>query len=416
MIDNYLQYLATIRRYSPRTVEIYRSVLEEYLGFMSSGDAPLSKASALQDFALRAHPSQPDGWAPPVHEATGGHGPAGLNLAATSRREETAGAAETATAPGNRATLGIVRGGTASEAQRWGRAQRDVSGGSCPRSEAVVSGGSCPRSGADVSEWLNVQAIRSYEVYLLDEKKESAKTVSLHLSVLSGFCRFLMKQGLLESNPVRLVARPKQEKRLPVFYREDAMREYFGQTKGVLEYGRYEDQLRRMILGMLYGTGIRRSELISLNRSSVDLSRRVLRVRGKGDKIREIPLTPSLCDEILLYLQSVDSLKCADTAPEAPLLQTPRGGRLYPVYVDRAVKEALGDVPGISGRKSPHVLRHTLATELLDGGADLNSIKELLGHGSLAATQVYTHNSIERLQNVYKSAHPRAKNDGNHGD
>jgi integrase/recombinase XerC len=253
-------------------------------------------------------------------------------------------------------------------------------------------------------------------VYLLDEKKESAKTVSLHLSVLSGFCRFLMKQGLLESNPVRLVARPKQEKRLPVFYREDAMREYFGQTKGVLEYGRYEDQLRRMILGMLYGTGIRRSELISLNRNSVDLSRRVLRVRGKGDKIREIPLTPSLCDEILLYLQSVDSLKCADTAPEAPLLQTPRGGRLYPVYVDRAVKEALGDVPGISGRKSPHVLRHTLATELLDGGADLNSIKELLGHGSLAATQVYTHNSIERLQNVYKSAHPRAKNDGNHGD
>ena len=416
MIDNYLQYLATIRRYSPRTVEIYRSVLEEYMGFMSSGDAPLSKASALQDFALRAHPSQPDGWAPPVHEATGGHGPAGLNLAATSRREETAGAAETATAPGNRATLGIVRGGTASDAQRWGRAQRDVSGGSCPRSEAVVSGGSCPRSGADVSEWLNVQAIRSYEVYLLDEKKESAKTVSLHLSVLSGFCRFLMKQGLLESNPVRLVARPKQEKRLPVFYREDAMREYFGQTKGVLEYGRYEDQLRRMILGMLYGTGIRRSELISLNRSSVDLSRRVLRVRGKGDKIREIPLTPSLCDEILLYLQSVDSLKCADTAPEAPLLQTPRGGRLYPVYVDRAVKEALGDVPGISGRKSPHVLRHTLATELLDGGADLNSIKELLGHGSLAATQVYTHNSIERLQNVYKSAHPRAKNDGNHGD
>ena len=404
MIDSYLQYLATIRRYSPRTVEIYRSVLEEYMGFMSSGDAPLSKASARQDFALRAHPSQPDGWAPPVHEATGGHGPAGLNLAATSRREETAGAAETATAPGNRATLGIVRGGTASEAQRWGRAQRDV------------SGGSCPRSGADVSEWLNVQAIRSYEVYLLDEKKESAKTVSLHLSVLSGFCRFLMKQGLLESNPVRLVARPKQEKRLPVFYREDAMQQYYEQTKGVLEYGRYEDQLRRMILGMLYGTGIRRSELISLNRSSVDLSRRVLRVRGKGDKIREIPLTPSLCDEILLYLQSVDSLKCADTAPEAPLLQTPRGGRLYPVYVDRAVKEALGDVPGISGRKSPHVLRHTLATELLDGGADLNSIKELLGHGSLAATQVYTHNSIERLQNVYKSAHPRAKNDGNHGD
>ena len=109
-------------------------------------------------------------------------------------------------------------------------------------------------------------------------------------------------------------------------------------------------------------------------------------------------------------------MKCADQAPEAPLLQTPKGARLYPVYVDRAVKAALAGIDGISGRKSPHVLRHTLATELLDGGADLNSIKELLGHSSLAATQVYTHNSIERLQSVYKSAHPRAKNDGNYGD
>ena len=263
---------------------------------------------------------------------------------------------------------------------------------------------------------MSVQQVRSYEVYLMDEKGESAKTVNLHLSVLSGFCRFLMKEGALESNPVRLVSRPKQEKRLPVFYREDAMREYFERTKGVLEYGKYEDQLQRMILGMLFATGLRRAELISLNRDSVDLARRVMRVRGKGDKMREIPLPPVLCDEILLYLQAVDSLKYADRAPEAPLLQTPKGARLYPVYVDRAVKAALAGIDGISGRKSPHVLRHTLATELLDGGADLNSIKELLGHSSLAATQVYTHNSIERLQSVYKSAHPRAKNDGNYGD
>ena len=243
----------------------------------------------------------------------------------------------------------------------------------------------------------------------MDEKGESAKTVNLHLSVLSGFCRFLMKEGVLESNPVRLVSRPKQEKRLPVFYREEAMQVYFEQTKGVLEYGKYEDQLQRMILGMLFATGLRRAELISLNRDSVDLARRVMRVRGKGDKMREIPLPPVLCDEILLYLRAVDSLKYADRASEAPLLQTPRGERLYPVYVDRAVKAALAGIDGISGRKSPHVLRHTLATELLDGGADLNSIKELLGHSSLAATQVYTHNSIERLQSVYKSAHPRAK-------
>ncbi len=346
MIERYLTYIATVRRYSERTVSIYRDVLTEFFSFTSlRGDLPPETSGCAGPFPQ-----------------TASAGPSLLR------------------------------------SRGWLRFP-----------EAVADS-------AALNDILSVQTVRSYEVYLMDEKGESAKTVSLHLSVLSGFCKFLMKEGVLTGNPVRLVSRPKQEKRLPVFYREEAMQEYFEQTKGVLEYGKYEAQLERMILGLLYGTGLRRSELIALNRDSVDAARRVLRVRGKGDKMREIPLTPSLCEEISLYLQSVDSLKCADQSPEAPLLQTPRGARLYPVYVDRAVKAALGQVGSISGRKSPHVLRHTLATELLDGGADLNSIKELLGHSSLAATQVYTHNSIERLQKVYKSAHPRAKNDGNHGD
>ena len=362
MIERYLTYLATIRRYSPRTVDIYRSILEDYIAFAFE---PTGAAESATASGNRSHP-----------RLRKREGPAGLGLDDAS-----------------------LLAGSQSKVSGRGPAQPDVSGGSLPWSEV-----------------LSVQFVRGYEVYLMDTKKESAKTVSLHLSVLSGFCKFLMKEGVLTGNPVRLVSRPKQEKRLPVFYREEAMQEYFERTKGVLEYGKYEAQLERMILGLLYGTGLRRSELIALNRDSVDAARRVLRVRGKGDKMREIPLTPSLCEEISLYLQSVDSLKCADQSPEAPLLQTPRGARLYPVYVDRAVKAALGQVGSISGRKSPHVLRHTLATELLDGGADLNSIKELLGHSSLAATQVYTHNSIERLQKVYKSAHPRAKNDGNHGD
>ena len=344
MIGRYLEYLSSVRRYSPRTVEIYRGVLEDFLSFTTRhGELPLETSGC-------AGPLPSD------------DGPLPLTMPRVARFPE-----------------------------------------------AVADA-------ASLQEILTVQGVRSYEVYLMDERGEGARTVSLHMSVLIGFCKYLMRQGVLESNPVRLVARPKQEKRLPVFYRDESMKAYFEQTKGVLEYGKYADQLQRMILGMLFGTGIRRSELISLNRNSIDVSRRVLRVRGKGDKMREIPLPPSLCEELLLYLRAVDSLKCADTAPEAPLLQTPRGGRLYPVYVDRAVKAALGSVDGISGRKSPHVLRHTLATELLDGGADLNSIKELLGHSSLAATQVYTHNSIERLQKVYKSAHPRAKNDDHHGD
>lgn len=283
---------------------------------------------------------------------------------------------------------------------------------------------------------LTPTAIRNYEVYLLDQKKgkkDCARTVGMHLSVLSGYCRWLMKNGELESNPVRLVPRPEIEKRLPVFYREDSMKQYFDDTASdasgeQLEFLQslpdgdktakilYTRRLDRLIISMLYGTGMRRSELISLNRNSIDFSRRTVSVLGKGSKMREIPLVPSLCEEISLYLSAADHVLGASEG-STPLLRTPSGSRLYPVYVDRTVKKELGAVAGITGRKSPHVLRHTLASELLDNGSDLNSIKELLGHSSLAATQVYTHNTIERLKKVYNQAHPRAnKNTGNYGD
>lgn len=256
---------------------------------------------------------------------------------------------------------------------------------------------------------LTVGSVRSYEVCLLDGCKLSARTVNQHLSVLSSFCRYLIKAGLMESNPVHLVRRPKEEKRLPVFYRQSSMEAYMEQTKGVPEFGSYEAMLSRMVVSMLAATGIRRSELISLDVSSVDFSRHVLRVTGKGNKTRLVPLVPVLCDELRMYLDASHERFGDAYDSGMPLLRTPRGGRLYPVFVDRVVKGELADVPGISGRRSPHVLRHTLATELLDGGADLNSIKELLGHSSLAATQVYTHNTVERLKSVYNGAHPRAK-------
>ena len=268
----------------------------------------------------------------------------------------------------------------------------------------------------ELETWLNVQTIRSYEVFLMEEKKVSPRTVGLHLSVLSGFCRFLVKKGVLSSNPAHLVKKPSVEKRLPEFFREDAMAEYFRSTSGVCEYGSLDAKRRRLIVSILYNTGIRRAELMSLRRNSVDFSRCVMRVVGKGDKTREIPLLPSLCNEILLYLRTQDSLKCADTSDDSPLLQTKNGRALYPMFVERAVREELGSINCVGGRKSPHVLRHTIATELLDNGADLNSIKEMLGHSSLAATQVYTHNSIERLKKVYSNAHPRAKNGGKNGD
>lgn len=222
-------------------------------------------------------------------------------------------------------------------------------------------------------------SVRNYEVYLMDDRGLSARTTDLHLSVIGGYCGYLVKKGVLQSNPARQVKRPKLEKRLPEFFREDAMEKYFEQTKGVLEFGSYDAKLGRMIISILYSTGIRRSELIGLNRDSVDFPRRVMRVTGKGDKMREIPLPAVLCDEISLYLQSVDSLKECDTSREAPLLQTAKGSRLYPVLVDRHVKKEMGSVDGATGRKSPHVLRHTIATELLSEGSDINSIKELLG-------------------------------------
>ena len=268
----------------------------------------------------------------------------------------------------------------------------------------------------DFAVTMSVNSLRAYEVYLFDKRKLSPRTVTQHMSVLSGFCRFLMKQGVLKSNPVHLIRRPKVEKRLPVFYKEESMDAYFESTKGDPEFGTYEQKLNRLIISLLASCGLRRAELISLNVASVDFKRQVLHVRGKGDKMREIPVLPSLCEEISLYLSAASSLMDDAYEPDAPLLRTRKGARLYPVYVDRVVKKELAGVPDITVRRSPHVLRHTLATELLSDGADLNSIKELLGHASIAATQVYTHNSIERLQNVYKNAHPRAKNGGKNGD
>ena len=279
-------------------------------------------------------------------------------------------------------------------------------------------------------ETLDHQTIRSYEVFLMETKGDSPRTVGLHLSVLSGFCRYLMKVKRLTANPVRTVAKPKVEKRLPVFYREESMNEYFAATdcdaseenlalitgNDKASEAAYSRRLERLIVSMLYSTGMRRAELIGLRVGDVDFARGTMTVRGKGDKVREIPLVSSLCKEISLYFRAVETMVGRIRSANEPLAVTGKGLKLYPVFIDRAVKRALGRIGSITGRKSPHVLRHSLATELLDEGADLNSIKELLGHSSLAATQVYTHNTIEKLKKVYVNAHPRAKSGGKNGD
>ena len=284
-------------------------------------------------------------------------------------------------------------------------------------------------SEGEVVPSLTPSMLRRYEAECMGRGLKP-RTVHQHMSVLSGFCRFLMGKGVLKSNPARTVKRPKMEKRLPEYYPEKSMDAYYTATEhwageDELEILRsfgpaprdrtaveiYRARLRRLIVSLLFGTGIRRAELIGLQVNSFDPARQILRVLGKGDKMREIPLIPSLCHEICLYLQAVESMRGGAPPADGPLLVTEKGRPLYPNYVDRTIKTEL-DGYGITGRKSPHVLRHSVATALLDDGADLNSIKEMLGHASLAATQVYTHNSVDRLKKVYNLAHPRAKNGG----
>ena len=279
---------------------------------------------------------------------------------------------------------------------------------------------------------LNVSELRSYEMSMMDARKMAPKTVGLHMSVLSSFCKYLIKKGLIESKPVARVSRPRQQKRLPEFFRAEAMQSYFEYTQHnadqqaldsfiqapASDSGKiaYEKRLARLIVNILYSLGIRRSELVGLKIGDIDFGRKVVKIHGKGDKMREIPLVASLSEEILLYLKAVETMCGGERSLKEPLLLTYRMNPIYPVYVDRTIKSELADVEGITGRRSPHVLRHSLATGLLNDGSDLHSIKEMLGHSSLATTQIYTHSSIAQLKNIYEQAHPRAKNGGKHGD
>ena len=244
--------------------------------------------------------------------------------------------------------------------------------------------------------------------FIVDSMEDGigARSVNLRLSALSGYCKFLMGLGVLKENPVNMVPRPKEEKRLPQFYRKDAMDEY---CCAILpqEYTRLRD---RLIVLLIYATGMRRQEVVDLTLERVDLGRKVIKVIGKGDKEREIPIVDSIYEIILLYLQKRNGEFAFDT--KNAFFLTDKGAPIYLNFVNNIVKKELAVLKGFEGKISPHVLRHSFATHLLNGGAELNSIKEVLGHSSLAATQVYTHNSFEQLKKIYLTAHPRAKKGG----
>ncbi|MDZ7738401.1 MAG: tyrosine-type recombinase/integrase [Bacteroidales bacterium] len=243
--------------------------------------------------------------------------------------------------------------------------------------------------------------IRSWMIYLIDS---GYSTVSVHrkISSLRTFFRYAMRAGELKLNPVDNITLPKRNKRLPVFLEEESL----DKLLDVYDFGEgYSGIRNRMIIEMLYTTGMRRAELISLRIGDIDLPEKVIRVLGKRNKQRIIPLIGNFCDNLAEYIDlRIDHFPGQS---EGWLFLTDRGNKLYDKFVYNTVRKYLGMVTTIE-KKSPHVLRHTFATHMLNHGADLNSIKEILGHANLSATQVYTHNTFEKLKKVYKQAHPRA--------
>lgn len=245
--------------------------------------------------------------------------------------------------------------------------------------------------------------IRSWTVALM-QGGQNPRSVTRKLSCLKTYFKFLKKRGQVEKDPMQKVVAPKSGKRLPVFIQESQMLALFTD----MEFGEdYAGQLHRLLLETLYATGIRRGEAASLKISDVDLGRSVLRIAGKGGKERLVPFARYLSELLERFL----TIR-RDTFPksESWLFLNRKGERITPENIYTIVKKYLSVVT-TAEQRSPHVLRHSFATHLSNRGADLNAIKELLGHSNLAATQIYTHNSIERLIKVYEQAHPKGEKD-----
>ena len=230
----------------------------------------------------------------------------------------------------------------------------------------------------------------------------TGKTVNRKISTLKAFFKYHVRTGLLQTTPMTTVVAPKIKKKLPVFVEQKHTETLFNHV--AFPEG-WQGHTERMILELLYATGMRLSELINIKESQVDVNQQNLKVLGKGNKERIIPLNAAIMGSIAGYMQ--EKRIEHKTLDSDYLLVSSKGKKLYPKYVYLVVKKYLSLVTTIQ-KKSPHILRHTFATHLTNHGADLNAVKELLGHSSLAATQVYTHNTIEKLKEVYKKAHPKA--------
>jgi len=242
---------------------------------------------------------------------------------------------------------------------------------------------------------ISFQIIRTWITSLL-EKGINPRSVNRKISTLKTYFKFLIREGELIENPMMKVVAPKSKKRLPIFIEEDQIASLLNEVQ--FEEG-FVGQRNKLIIELFYVTGIRLSELINIKISDVDFNNQSIKVLGKRNKERIIPLSSNVVNDLNIFIKNNNKNKYLFTNLE--------GEKLYNKLVYRIVNKYIGKISSVN-KKSPHILRHTFATHMLNNGADINAIKELLGHANLSATQVYTHNTIEKLKTVYKQAHPRA--------
>ena len=285
-------------------------------------------------------------------------------------------------------------------------------------SEATISGYS-----SDLQQWLlfyqksqpelnplqskhTLKSVTSKEirafVVFLHQEKFTRKSISRKLSALRCYFKFWQKCGEITQSPLGKMPLPKSEKKLPVFATVNQMEQLFDLQADIS----WEGLRNKLLLELLYGCGLRRAEVIHLAWKDIDVVAKTARVLGKGNKVRIVPLTQAV---IVVFHEYKDACVANNFFTQGNLLITEKQEPLYPKLVYRIVNKHLKAVSNLS-KNSPHVLRHTFATHLLSRGADLNAIKTLLGHTSLAATQIYLHTTLEQLQEVYKLAHPKAQN------
>lgn len=250
---------------------------------------------------------------------------------------------------------------------------------------------------------VSYKQIRSWLASLL-KAGQSPRTSARKLAAVKSFFNYLHRQQVISSNPAEKVQSPKFSKKLPAFITEKETHKLLEE----IEFDQTFEGIRdRCILEILYGCGLRRAEIISLNTSDIDLYQQQLKVNGKGSKDRIVPFGRAVSDSVEGYLAERNN---AGYGQKSSFFLRKNGDSIYPSLLYRVLKRYMGLIDSPQ-QKSPHVLRHSYATHLLNGGADLQAIKELLGHSSLAATQVYTHHSLARLKSIHNQAHPRSETD-----